>query len=470
MTISVIGLGKLGLPLAATIASKGNLVIGVDVNESELKRAQKLSPDYTEPLLNESLIKNSDKLTFTTDTKKAILESEMTFMVTPTPSLKNGKFSTKYLEEVAREIGKALKVKDSYHLVVIVSTVLPGDTEKIKRIIERESAKIAGFKFGCGHEFGLCYSPEFIALGSIIKNLLNPDFVLIGESDKHSGELLEKFYKDFCENTPKVSRMNFTNAELSKIALNTYITTKISYANMLSEICERLPGGNVDEVTSAIGQDSRIGLKYLKGGVAFGGPCFPRDNLAFIYLSNKHNLQALIPKSTHKINQNQNTRLTKTVLKNISPGDTVGIIGVSYKTDTAVMEESAGFLVLDKLINEKLKIMIYDPLASQATKNIYGDKISYAKSLKECLENCQIIVITVDYPELKDLNLNDLKDSEKIIIDPWRLYTANNLPHNIRYIPLGTYQPQRNNGSLKDKKIKTAQKMRGRPRTPITAN
>jgi UDPglucose 6-dehydrogenase len=177
------------------------------------------------------------------------------------------------------KIGKALARKNSYHLVVLSSTVMPGATEKIRQMLEQTSGK------RCGEEFGFCYNPEFIALGSVIRDMLNPDMLLIGESDERAGQILAGIYGNVCKSKPVVARMNFVNAELTKLSVNTYVTTKISYANMLAEICEKLPGADADVVTSALGLDSRIGRKYLKGALGYGGPCFPRDNVAFAALA-----------------------------------------------------------------------------------------------------------------------------------------------------------------------------------------
>ena len=154
--------------------------------------------------------------------------------------------------------------------MVLTSTVMPGMTGgPVRAALEETSGK------RCGEDFGLCYGPEFIALGSVIRDFLNPDFLLIGESDSRSGEILEQLYHVVCENSPPVARMNLINAEITKLAVNTYVTTKISFANMLARICEKLPEANIDVVTSALGRDTRIGQKYLKGAVSYGDPAFP---------------------------------------------------------------------------------------------------------------------------------------------------------------------------------------------------
>src|SRR5262249_44043123 len=172
-------------------------------------------------------------------------------------------------------IGAALAAKSGYHLVVLVSTVLPGSTRRLASLLERASGKT------CGADFGVCYSPQFIALGSVIRDFLHPEFTLIGEFDDRSGQMLQAAFTDVLPDRPPSRRMSLENAELAKIALNTYVTMKITFANQLAAVSDRLPQGDVDTVTATIGLDVRIGPKYLKGGLGYGGPCFPRDNLAF---------------------------------------------------------------------------------------------------------------------------------------------------------------------------------------------
>ena len=156
-----------------------------------------------------------------------------------------------------------------------------------------------------GADFGLCYSPEFIALGSVIRDFLNPDMLLIGESDKRAGDFLQSLYAEVCENKPALARMSFVNAEITKLAVNTYVTTKISYANMLARICEKLSGANVDVITSALGLDTRIGSKYLKGAVSYGGPCFPRDNLALAQLAQQLGVPPDLAQTVDRFNRAQ---------------------------------------------------------------------------------------------------------------------------------------------------------------------
>lgn len=428
--ISVIGLGKLGLPLAASIASKGFFVYGVDVNKKVTDDLNQGKTSLNEPGLQKLITENKSRIKSSDNIQESILNSEMTFIITPTPSKPDGYFSTEYVEKAIKQIATYLKLKDVYHVVVLVSTVMPGSSEEIVKILEKYSGKV------CGKDFGFCYNPEFIALGSVIRNLLNPDFILIGESDKKAGDILESFYKKYLDKETQVVRMGFANAELTKISVNTFVTTKISYANMLSEICEKIPGGNVDIVTGALGLDSRIGKKYLNGGASFGGPCFPRDNVAFVSLAKKLKTNFQIAEATHSTNTKQIEVLLGKISKYLSKSTKVGILGLSYKPDTDVIEESMGIHLVEKLLIEKIKINVHDPLSIENVKKIFDDKVNYYSSLEKITRDSDILVVTTNWPEYREFRKEWLI-GKKIIIDLWRMIDPTSLPKNIIYLASG---------------------------------
>src|SRR4029077_20153978 len=186
----------------------------------------------------------------------------------------------------------------------------------------------------CGTDFGLCYSPEFIALGSVLRDFLNPDLLLIGECDARAGERVAAFYREGLKIDVPVVRMSPVNAELAKIALNTYVTTKITFANMLAELCERLPGGDVDAVTKALGLDGRIGAKYLPGALGYGGPCFPRDNSALAKLLDEMGVSSQLPNTVDWLNRSIPGRVVS-MIEDLAPNRArVAILGLAYKPHT----------------------------------------------------------------------------------------------------------------------------------------
>lgn len=423
MKISVIGLGKLGAVMASVLAESGHTVIGADINREVVKSVNNGVPPVREPGLDTMLYRNKERVSATENIEEAVVRTEITFVVVPTPSEADGTFSLRYVLDVARLIAAALARLSRYHLVVISSTVMPGSMEnEVLPLLEKVSGK------QCGANFGLCYNPEFIALGRVIQDMLNPDMILIGESDPRAGAMLEDLYKTVCGNQPAVARMNFINAELAKLSVNIYITTKISYANMLAEICEHLPGANVDLLCAAVGLDSRIGKKYLKGALGYGGPCFPRDNKAFVALSERLSVDATLAKATDEINNRQVERLTAKILRWVSPQATVGVLGMSYKPNTDVIVESQGLMLAQSLLSSGLRVSVYDPVAMSAVRQSLQGNVVFSSSMEECVGEARLLVIATPCDQFKRLQAKHLRPGppRPIIVDWWRILRPEN--------------------------------------------
>ncbi len=433
MKISVVGLGKLGACLAGSLASKGYDIIGIDIDNEVVDTVNAGKAPVTEPGLQELYTTCRDRLTGTTDYAKAITDSDITFMVTATPSEPDGHFSTRYMESALESLAKALGKSDKdYHLFIITSTVSPGTTdESLIPLIEKAS----GRKLNQG--FGVCYNPEFIALGSVIRDFLNPDLVLIGESGKRAGDILTGVHETVCENEPQISRMSIISAEIMKISLNSYVTMKISFANTLAAICQNIPGADVDAISQALGADKRISPYYIRGGLAFGGPCFPRDNKAFINFARKYGREAALAEATDRVNYDQIQNLKELVLEHLPDDRKISLIGLAYKVNTPVIEESAAVKLTEELINQGLKITVFDPLATDNARRLFGDKINYASSLEECLTASDCWVITLPYQELRDIDESLLTADPTIIIDCWRTIDPARFGSKVRYVALG---------------------------------
>lgn len=439
--ISVVGLGKLGAPLAGCFASRGFPTIAVDLDPVKVQAISNKTAWGYEPGLQELLHATDGRLIATHDYKKAISESVVTFVVVPTPSDETGTLSLDEMIRALIEVGVALRGKRDFHLVVIVSTVMPGAIQRdLVPVLEAQSGK------KCGVEFGLCYSPEFIALGSVIRDLLQPDFILIGESDPRSGRMLADLYDGFCENASPVARMNFVNAELAKLAINSYLTTKISFANLLARLCERLPGGDVEAVTSAMGLDSRIGGKYLTGAIAFGGPCFPRDNLAFAALARSVGAPGTLPEATEAFNQQQLFWLAGLVKTLLPRNGRAGILGLAYKPNSAVVEESAGLRLAQALLSKGLPVAVYDPAAMSEAQNALlpanqrPAEITFAASAAECVQLSDVVICATPWEEFKELAVADFVGDGHLrtLIDCWRLLGHLSGHDKLSYVPLGT--------------------------------
>ena len=432
MKACVIGLGKLGAPLAACLAARGVTVIGVDNDPCKVDAINQGKPPVNEPGLGELLTKTGGRLRAEPDIETAVTQSQITFIVVSTPSEPHGGFSLRYVQPVCVAIGRALAAKQEYHVVCLTSTVMPGTTGgPVREILEKSSAK------RMGTEFGLCYSPEFIALGSVIRDFLNPDMLLIGEADKHAGDVLQALYAQVCENQPSVARMTFVNAEITKLAVNTYVTTKISFANMLARISERLPGADVDVITSALGLDTRIGGKYLKGAISYGGPCFPRDNLAMAALARQVGTSPELAQTVDHFNRWQVEWLADFVQQH-SKGP-VGVLGLTYKPGTDVVEEAVGLLLARELSQRGVAVVAYDPLGEQNSARVLGDKVRFAPGAEECVAQADLVVLTTPWRDFVAIPAERWAraGSPRTVVDCWRLLKHLDGQPGVRYLGLG---------------------------------
>jgi UDPglucose 6-dehydrogenase len=435
--LSVVGLGKLGLCLAAIFAEKGFETIGVDIEEKIVQMVNQGKAPWFEPGLEELLIKHGGKrLRATLYHKEAIEQTDITFVLVATPSNPDGTFSNRFVESALRTLGDALREsRKKHHLFVISSTVMPGSTEgDFIPLLEKHS----GRKLNDG--FSICYDPDFVALGNVIKGFLRPDLVIIGESSSEAGARVEAIHRQICENNPAISRMSIINAELAKVCLNVYITLKISFANSISNLCEQIPGADVDIITRAIGTDRRISPYYFQGGLAFGGTCFPRDIKAYLSLAEKYGVQAELVHAVERVNQYQNQHLINIVLREVEQlnNKTVGVLGLAFTTNTPVITESPAIKLINELIKHDICVVAYDPLAIDNVRAIFGSAVEYVHSVDSCLSKADIVVVTLRNPEFK-LAIENYNPNHKLtIVDCWRLIQPEKLNSQVKYIALGT--------------------------------
>src|ERR1700733_1982732 len=433
-SLSVIGLGKLGAPMAACFAARGFAVHAVDIDPQKVEAIGCGAPPVHEPGLAELLGESGDRISASHDIEGAVCASDVTFIVVATPSEPDGGFSLRYALPSCEAIGHALATKKTFHVVVLTSTVMPGSTGgAIKAALEHASGK------RCGADFGLCYSPEFIALGTVIRDFYYPDFLLIGESDPHSGEILSTIYKRNCKNSPAIARMNWINAEITKLAVNTYITTKISYANMLARLCEKLPEADVNVVTDALGLDTRIGSKYLKGAVCYGGPCFPRDNRALAALASRVGASSGLAEATDVFNRAQIKSIAEIVRTHYSGRHSIGILGLTYKPNTDVVEESFGLLLAQELISADFSVVVYDPAAELSNVLRSCKSLRIAPSAQDCIAQSSVVVLATPWKEFLEIPAAQWggHDRRRTVIDCWRALDHLNGTEGIQYVRLG---------------------------------
>ena len=417
MKTGFIGLGKLGLPASVAMTFKGHEVYAYDIDERKRQMYSQGSVDLYEPDIEQRLeeaLKNG--LHIVDSVQEVVSNADIIFIAVPTPSKSEGSFETQFVQDAVSEIGARARNIDRYLNIVIISTILPGTIRNtIKPVLEKSSGKIIG------KNIGLCYNASFIAMGTTIEDFLDPEFVLIGESDPKAGNILANFYENIVsKNIPRL-HMSWENAEVVKMAYNTMIGFKIVYANSLMELCNSLPTGDVDVVSNALSNATRriVGARYLRGGMGDGGACHPRDNIALSWLNEKLGLSANPFEFVMQARHNQAGWLANILRSYNLP---IVILGVRYKPNTNLTDYSASLLV-DQILRESGKTPhLYDPLTSN---NLTPPSDS-----------------SVYLIALEDNFIHDFEYiSDSVIIDPWRCFTYDEVrklkKRNILYVPIG---------------------------------
>jgi UDPglucose 6-dehydrogenase len=403
MRISIIGLGFVGLSLAVTNATKGFKTIGVDNNDIKINNLKKGKPDFFEPQLNKKLndaIKSKNIL-FTNNFHDAINNSDITFLTVGTPSNKTGNIDLKFIKNASNQIFNELKTKKKYHLVVVKSTLSPSTT---KNVILPIFQKLIQCK-----KMDIVVNPEFLREGFAIKDLLEPHLIVIGSYNKKSANLIEKYYKKFYKKIPEIILTDISSAELIKYANNAFLATKISFINSIANICQNIPGTDVNTIANAIGKDPRIGPLFLKAGPGFGGSCLPKDLSGLINYSKNLSKSSKLFKAVKDVNDLQPTKIIKIMkqMKVYNEQKIISILGLAFKNNTDDIREAISIKIVKNLLKAGMKIKVHDPMAMRNFKKIFGEKIEYANSISSCLKNSNCCVILTEWSDYKKLKQKD---------------------------------------------------------------
>ena len=342
MNITVIGIGKLGLCFALTLEKHGYRVVGVDVSEEYIRLLNEKKLHSPEPNVINALSQSINFIA-TTDIKMGLDHADILFLFVSTPSLSNGKYDHAQIDRVVQEIVKHGNTSKSKHLI-IGCTTMPGYCDTVQDKLQ-------------SYGYVVSYNPEFIAQGSVMRDLVNPDILLIGQGNQTAGDKIEKLYFSIIQNAPTVHRMSRKEAEITKIALNCFLTTKIAYANMVGDVAHST-GCDPDVILNAVGSDSRIGKKNLKYGFGFGGPCFPRDNRAFALFAKDVDIDAVISRASDKANRIHLDYQVQDFVKNNDISNQVIITEPSYKPGTNIIDESQKLAFAAEIANRGYKILI----------------------------------------------------------------------------------------------------------------
>jgi len=400
--IAVMGVGYVGLVTGTCLAEMGNEVIGVDIDRDRVKKLNKgIIPIYEQGL--EELVKENRKqkrLSFTTDTAKAIKWAEVVFIAVGTPSLPDGGVNLEYVKSVAEMIGKNI---NGYKVIINKSTVPIGTGESVERIIKN---------FYSG-EFDVVSNPEFLREGSAVYDCLNPNRVVIGNESKKAQEIVMDLYKNL---KTEFVLTNIKTAELIKYASNAMLATEISFINSIANICEKV-GADVNEVAHGMMLDERIGKKaFLHAGVGYGGSCFPKDVKGLIQISQENNVRFSILEAVENTNDAQKQSLLSKIQKLLGEdlaNKKITVWGLAFKPHTDDVREAPSLTVIKQLLDRGVEVKVFDPIAKEQAKKILDGKVIYDDDLMKSITDADCLVIVTEWPEFKEVDLEKIKSLMK---------------------------------------------------------
>lgn len=435
MKISIIGTGYVGLVSGICLAEKGHRVICVDVDREKVDKINKAIPPIYERGL-EDLLKKNIELTFTatTDLKQAVEDTEISIIAVGTP-FNGDKIDLTSIKQAARDLGNILKEKESYHVIVVKSTVVPGTTDEVVvPILEETSGKKAGVDFGVG------MNPEFLREGEAIDDFMNPDRIVLGGIDEKTRNMMAGIYKVF-EKTD-VLRTNNGTAEMVKYTANALLATMISFSNEIGNLCAKLENIDVVDVLKGVQKDNRFSpilpngeritpgfISYLSAGCGFGGSCFPKDVKALISHAKQAGSPMKLLDSVIEINEEQPEKILLLLENHFKDLDglPVSILGLSFKPGTDDMRESPAIPIVQHLLEKGAKVQAYDPAAQQEAFKLFGNgQIQYPENLSKCIEGAKAVILLTSWDEFSQVpTLIRSGQSQPLVIDGRRMFSKN---------------------------------------------
>jgi len=427
--ITFIGTGYVGLVTGACFALIGlekeqlEIIINCnDIDEEKINLIKKgTSPFYEkdfEDILKEVIEKKV--LIPSTNLDIAVGKSDIIFICVGTPPTPSGEADLSFIKNVAKSLGESLKNVNSYKVVCVKSTVVPETTRNlVGKILEENSGKKIGI------DFGLTFIPEFLREGNAVLDAMNPDRIIIGTMNEKDGKYMKEFYQSFSDNIP-ILLMSLESAEMVKFVSNCFLATKISFTNEIASISEQVLNVDIDEVMNGVGLDSRISPRFFRAGAGFGGSCFPKDVSAFVSFAKERKYKSIVLDSVLKKNYEQALHvvdLARSLVKDFK-GKTVAILGLAFKPGTSDMREAASIKIINKILEESpLSIKAYDPVAIDEAKEVFDDKITYAKNVEECLKGSDICLIVTEWEEFSKLTPDKFTNlmNTKNIVDGRRI-------------------------------------------------
>ena len=423
MRVCVIGTGYVGLVTGVCLAHIGHHVICVDNNEEKIKLMKAGQSPIYEPGLSELMHSSmkEQRLEFTSDLAKGVHHGEILFTAVGTPALTNGESDTRYVEAVARGIGENLNC--GYKVIVNKSTVPIGSGDWVRMIVMEGLAKQNNPSMKV--EFDVVSNPEFLREGSAVYDTFNPDRIVLGGNSKQAIDLMKNLYKPLIERKfsqdktlPFVSLVvtDLNSAEMIKYAANAFLATKISFINEIANICDRV-GADVCQVAQGIGLDSRIGSKFLKAGIGWGGSCFPKDVSALIRTANDYNYETQLLNAAVRVNKKQRLIVIEKLQQELKilKGKTIGLLGLTFKADTDDMRDAPALIIIEELNRLGAKVKAYDPIVSQSGLSHGLSGVIIETDAEMLSDKCDALVLVTDWQEF--LNL-DYEKMATVMINP----------------------------------------------------
>jgi len=430
MKIAVIGTGYVGLVTGTVFAELGNIVICADSDPGRIDMLDRIEMPFYEPGLEEMVERNVEegRLFFTTDTADAVRQSEIIFIAVGTPPKEEGETDLSQVEAVAEVIGRNI---DAQKIVVNKSTVPVGTGDFVKEIIDRHKPGDI--------EVEVVSNPEFLSEGSAIADAMSPDRIVIGAPNKSVAMKLIELYSTL--EKPMVIT-SVRSAEMIKYASNSFLATKISFINSIANLCEEV-GADIEEVARGVGLDDRIGGKFLRAGIGFGGSCFPKDTESLLYVSRKYGSEIAILKETIEVNRTQPIRLVDKAAEALGglEGKTIAVLGLAFKPGTDDLRESCALTVTGRLLASGAPVRAYDPMAMEKCMKIAPD-ITYCEDEYSAAEGADALMLLTDWNKFRNLNFHKVAKLMKgdCVFDGRNIYSPEIVKRaGLRYFGVGRH-------------------------------
>ena len=418
--ITIIGTGYVGLVSGAGLAEFGHEVSCLDIDENKINNLNSGKISIYEPGLDNLVRKNvqNNRLSFSSEIEKNIIESNIIFIAVGTPQDENGKADLRAVKSVVDLVANHIS---DYKIICTKSTVPVGTGKWIESIIKSKNSDV---------EFDYVSNPEFLREGAAVNDFLSPDRVIIGGRTEKAFKEMKEVYRPLYINETPIMDTSVETAEMIKYASNSFLALKISYINEIANLCEEV-GADVHQVAKAMGQDGRISSKFLHPGPGFGGSCFPKDIEALYALGKEKNIELNTIDATIKTNKNQKKRILNKLLRllnNQVTGKKIAVLGLSFKPNTDDIRESPSLYIVSELSKLGAVVDAYDPVAIENFKSIHQN-INYSNTWKDCVKDADACIVLTEWNEFRGMDLNELKSLLKapVVIDAKNIFSVEKL-------------------------------------------